>query len=202
MTMAMIAKIERMLMDENRPPDERSVWGFIFFLVYTRFRAFDGARIPHEPKLEREDYNVHSILSTTTMSELTKNGHRASRRGTEMTIVAHAIGISGVQWGKTWLELRAAQGLHAERWGVLQPNVDKKYRPIPQTTMTAERVTWFVRHVAKMEMHMDDEAVSSMSSHTCKPSWLTVWQKKGRRGYPTYYGLPRVREGAVRGTML
>ena len=63
MTIAMIAKIESMLMDDRRAPDERSVWGFILFLVYTRFRAFDGARIPHEPKLEREDYNVHSILS-------------------------------------------------------------------------------------------------------------------------------------------
>ena len=96
-----------------------------------------------------------------------------------MTIVAHAIGISGVPWGKTWLELRAAQGLHADRWGVLQPNVDKKYRPILQTTMTAERVTRFVRHVAKVEMHMDDEATSFISSHSCKPSWLTVTGKRG-----------------------
>ena len=176
LSMAMVENIEERVFDETRTVEERSVWGFVLFMTYSRFRAKDAARIPIEPYLESN--SIQGLIVTTTLSHLMKNGQRDERRGIEMTITAHAVGLTGKRWGKEWLRLRELQGLDAVTWGRLQPNIDHKWQPLEGTTMTADKVTWLIRQVAS-EMEMTSAEISKMSSHSCKPTWLTVLSKRG-----------------------
>ena len=97
-TVRILEIIEELIMDENIDLDERSVYGFIRFIIGTRFRAFDAARIPEEPTIEAN--SAQGLIKTNTLN-VTKNGQRRERRGHQLDVVAHSLGVTGAMWAQT-----------------------------------------------------------------------------------------------------
>lgn len=176
LSMEMVGVLEELVFDKTRCPEERESWGFVRFITGTRFRAFDAARIPNEPVLEGEC--DQGLVFVETRSELTKNGQRPERRGKTLQVVAHTKGVSGLLWGKEWLALRKQLKM-AETFDVLHPNIDGQWKPIKGTTMPSEKVTSLIRMFLVNEMGLTNQEAAKYSSHSCKPTFLTVLAKRG-----------------------
>ena len=163
--------------DTSRCPHEREVWGHIRFTAGARFRCTDAARIPCEPFLE--SHKKQGLIQTTTRSELMKNGQTPGRIYREVTVVAHAWGVSGLHWGKVWLDLRKELNMSAKTDGVLHQNIDRHWKPVPGTLLHCDKVTWLVRRLCTQELHMSPEQALEYSSHSCKAWALSIGAKRG-----------------------
>ena len=85
-------------------------------------------------------------------------------------------------WAQTLLDIRREQGLDAEEWGVLQPNIDANYYPIEKTTMPSSKVTLLIRKLLekhKVELKMTKADIAAFSSHSCKATLFCILAKRG-----------------------
>ena len=96
--------------------------GHFLWLVHTRTRFGDAARLKQEPKLDLAADGTGYIEASATWEDH-KTGRRVSRAGQLLPMVGLARGASGAKWASAWLALRRRAGLRAEVDGTLAPEL-------------------------------------------------------------------------------
>eukprot|EP00974_Lingulodinium_polyedra_P044978 4314310-Lingulodinium_polyedra.AAC.1 len=86
-------------------PCDRYFCGFITWLVYTRTRFSDSARMEEPPVLDVDCFGADAFGEAE--AGLTKTGNMGRRFRMALPVVAHAVGITGTPWLRHWLSLRS-----------------------------------------------------------------------------------------------
>jgi hypothetical protein len=106
----------------GRDLSESIVAGFLLWLVHTRTRCGDSARVVVEPALDLDDTG-DGFIETKAQFGMHKTGHQAKKAGLALPMVGCALGVSGKPWARAWLEVRKLAGLEAHCDGCLMPEV-------------------------------------------------------------------------------
>ena len=122
----MVADWEGRLVQAANAPDECSVVqevcrGYFLWLVHSRSRFGDSARVKVEPVLDLAG-GAGFIESHAKAGEY-KTGHSRKRIGRRYPLVGWADGLSGKLWASAWLRLRVLAGCSAEIDQTLMPEV-------------------------------------------------------------------------------
>ena len=91
------------------------------FLVATRLRFKDAQRITEEPVLDVVDGGFGFVEAN--LNE-TKTTHTTSSKRALKVAVGHALGLDGVPWAGSWLEMRAGSNVNASAFDCLTPAPD------------------------------------------------------------------------------
>ena len=95
--------------------------GALLFILYTRSRAFDAARIDNEPRLDPFGEGKGYVEAT---AGITKTNQRGKRFREEQPVVAPLWGISDTpEWAPAWLARRESLALRAGEEAPLLPTL-------------------------------------------------------------------------------
>jgi len=115
LTAAMVKAMETLVVDGGAEPTRRLLCGTALFLLFGRARVGDAARSRTEPFLDEEGSGDASFV------EGAFHDHKTARPGCKraLPIVAPMVGVSGLPWGRAWVNLRQEAGLNASEAGTL-----------------------------------------------------------------------------------
>ncbi len=86
--------------------------GHFIWLIHTRLRFGDSARVKIEPWLDLAQ--GVGYIETYAKADEYKTGHSLKKVGRRFPLVGWATGISGAPWASAWLKLREIAGCDAE----------------------------------------------------------------------------------------
>jgi len=175
LTVAMVKALELIVLNEEVDLGMRSVIGFILFVLYTRERVTDAARVKKEPWCVGPPH-VLGHIESRTVSEDTKHGQSEQRRRRPVVLLGNAWGVTTKgSWGHAWLQVRRRMGQDAKKDKTLQNRVDKNWNPVKGTMINASQVTTILRRVLKNYSRRIDQH-SSQGLKATPLSWT------GKRG--------------------
>ena len=154
--------------------EERVFLGFMLFVIQTRTRFADAARVCHEPWLDLDSSGSGFIEVGAT--EL-KTGRGRARLRRVLPVVGHAQGLTDSPWAEAWLALRADVGLDA--------NVDGTLMPVPlrgggfgcSRMLSSEGCPWLRQLLPRVSPTFRD--VSTYGTHSAKATLLSWMAKAG-----------------------
>ena len=160
---------------------EAAVLGFFLFCSHTRSRCSDASRILCEPFLDEGDDSApdveQSFIQTAAAGELLKTGNTADKAKFNFPVVGLSFGISGLPWGRAWLELRRRVGLNAEADGCLQRE-PLRSGAFGHGHLGPGQATEWLRFLL-IRLGVDSSLLSNIGSHSCKATLLSVAAKGG-----------------------
>ena len=104
LTVDQVSVLEHLLTSEA-PVQDRMFAGHCLLCVYGRLRFGDSQCIEEEP--EEDDEYVECGMT------MHKTSHLVGRARRVLPVVAMSVGVSGTEWGKAYLDLRASEGIRA-----------------------------------------------------------------------------------------
>ena len=148
---------------------------FILFLTYARARYSDGMKVCNEPIVEGSSNQAY--VETTAEGRSTKTGKKKRKLHRWFPMAGHAIGLTGLDWATSWLELREQQGLHA--------GSDRCLMPAPSGTgaftlrpLEIDEANVWLKELA-IALGEDPEISASLGTHSCKATCLSWAAKAG-----------------------
>jgi hypothetical protein len=154
--------------------EERVFLGFMLFVIHTRARFADAARVTTEPWLDLD--STGSGFVEVGATEL-KTGRGRARLRRVLPLVGHARGLTDVPWAASWLTLRADVGLDA--------GADSTLMPIPlvgggfgcSRMLSSEGCAWLRELLPRIYSSFGD--VSLYGTHSAKATLLSWMAKSG-----------------------
>jgi hypothetical protein len=164
--------------------------GFICWLVYTRTRFGDSARITEVPSLDMDADGVDAFGEASAFA--TKTGGQGRRARVPLPVVAPACGITGRPWMRQWLEVRAKVGIEPQSGLMPTPRGDGCSFLISPIT-SAEASTWM--HEILVSGGLAADSVRDLRTHSCRATLLS-WAAKfgikaGHRRLLGYHAKPK-----------
>ena len=90
-----------MAVTEAHDRKQKIMVGNFLFMIHTRSRYSDAARIEKEPTLDiGGDFGY---VGSSTVSDRMKSGRTKKRRGRMVPVVGPAFGLLGLPWAAAWL---------------------------------------------------------------------------------------------------
>ncbi len=175
LTVSRIIALERVA--EQREDDLFArMAGFCTFLLYSRQRAADGARIDNEPTIEWA-HDGAGLLAAKAGPH--KNQGGAQKAAEEQWVLANTRGLT-VDWGPRFLELRTEFGWNATEDGAPMRALDGDLAPINGTHMDATDVTLWLRECL-IYAGVPVESAAFTPPTASRPRGWSSWQSPGRR---------------------
>ena len=142
--------------------------GHFLWLVHTRSRFGDSARVTVEPWLD-----VHmgeGYVEAYALAGEYKSGHSLKKVGRRFPMVGWATGVTGVPWAAAWLKLREIAGCNAADDKTLMPEVLSNGE-FGDSRMTTQDGTLILRELLKEAGVANTEAYGTHSSTATLLSW-------------------------------
>ena len=171
LTTEMVKILEGIVLNDAEIPEMRIVIGFILFVLYTRERVADAARVVVEPWCAGPPH-PRGHIESITVSENTKHGQSDARRRRQVVLLGPAWGLSQkASWGHKWLQLRKELGRDARKDKTLQLRVDRNWIGVPDTIINANQVTTILRKVLRLQMAPGKPRLSSQGLKATTLLW-------------------------------
>ena len=172
LTVQLVAHLEEVVTSEDVEPQRRLMSGLILACIYSRSRwtELQHAVSILEDEVGSDDGFVEFILPKvkTLKAEL--------RGKAKLSVVAPAVGVTGLPWAKAWLELRTSRFPDRHELAPLLPvplsDGGWGSRPITSTEGTA-----WIRSLASDIL--DHDKIKKFSTHSCKATTLSWVCKYG-----------------------
>jgi hypothetical protein len=151
--------------------------GHFLWLVHTRSRFGDSARVKIEPWLDlyldeeaaKRGFGKGYIETYAVAGEY-KTGHSLKKVGRRFPMVGWATGVTGVPWAAAWLKLREIAGCDAVDDKTLMPEVLSN-GVFGEARMTTQDGTLVLRELLRESGVADVEAYGTHSSKATLLSW-------------------------------
>jgi hypothetical protein len=147
--------------------------GHFLWLVHTRSRFGDSARVKVEPWLDL--HLGEGYIESYAQAGEYKSGHALKKVGRRFPMVGWATGVTGLPWAAAWLKLRAFAGCDAAADGTLMPEVLSNGE-FGGARMTTQDGTFILRKL------LGDAGVASVEAygtHSAKATLLSWSAKAG-----------------------
>ena len=142
--------------------------GHFLWLVHTRSRFGDSARVTVEPWLDL--HMGEGYVEAYALAGEYKSGHSLKKVGRRFPMVGWATGVTGVPWAAAWLKLRGIAGCNAADDKTLMPEVLSNGE-FGDSRMTTQDGTLILRELLKEAGVANTEAYGTHSSKATLLSW-------------------------------
>ena len=157
---------------------EAIMLGFLVFCTHARSRCSDTARICLEPVLDEVDCDpLCSFIEATAVGGHTKTGQTVKKARMAVPMVGLSRGLSDTPWAKSWLKLREAAGLRADRDECLQRDLLLDGTFGEGRLQPGQATIWLRFLLTKIGVQA--EQLSNIGSHSCKVTLLSMAAKAG-----------------------
>ena len=157
-------------------PCDRYFCGFVCWLIFSRTRFSDSARIS-EPICVDVDADGLDAYGGST-AHLTKISGHGRRLRVPLPVVAPAAGLTSKSWLREWLSIREDLGLTSEHGLMPTPNGSGKGFQLSPLS-TSEASVW-MQEILRAGGH-SAESVSDVRTHSCRATLLSWGAKYGLR---------------------
>jgi hypothetical protein len=147
--------------------------GHFLWLVHTRSRFGDSARVTVEPWLDL--HLGEGYIEAYALAGEYKSGHALKKVGRRFPMVGWATGVTGLPWAEAWLKLRAFAGCDAAVDGTLMPEVLSNGE-FGGARMTTQDGTLILR---KLLRDAGVASVEAYGTHSAKATLLSWSAKAG-----------------------
>lgn len=142
--------------------------GHFLWLVHTRSRFGDSARVKIEPWLDLCE--GQGYIETYAKAGEYKTGHSLKKVGRRFPMVGWATGVSGVTWASAWLKLRSTAGCDAAEDKTLMQEVLASGE-FGEGRMTTQDGTLILRALLTASGIGDPESYGTHSAKATLLSW-------------------------------
>ena len=142
--------------------------GHFLWLVHTRSRFGDSARVTVEPVLDM--HHGEGYIEAYALAGEYKSGHALKKVGRRFPMVGWATGVTGLPWAAAWLKLRAFAGCDAAVDRTLMPEVLSNGQ-FGTARMTTQDGTLILRQLLRDAGVSDVGACGTHSSKATLLSW-------------------------------
>ena len=111
LSVAQLTRLEDIVGDERRAPQDRIAAGFFCFVAYSRSRYSDALNVT-DLKLDVVVVNGKKPGFIEAQTNRVKTSLTLQKKTMFLPISAPINSVAGSDWASTWVRLRASEGLH------------------------------------------------------------------------------------------
>jgi hypothetical protein len=157
-------------------PSDRYFCGFVCWLIFSRTRFSDSAKISESICVDVDASGLDAYGEST--AHLTKTGGHGRRLRVPLPVVAPAAGLTAKSWLREWLSIRDSLGLTSEHG--LMPTPNGSGNGFTKKPLSTSEASVWMQEILTAGGH-SPESVSDVRTHSCRATLLSWCAKYGVR---------------------